>query len=769
MSIRTKITLMGVLLPIISVVIVLSLIMIQRQNLSTKLRKTLDSQVNEELALLARDVYLLCRTENDAVLNTLQADLGVSRDILQRAGTVSLSRQAVSWDAKNQVTGETAPVTLPRLLVGETWLGQATDANTHVPIVDDTVRLTGAACTLFQRMNEKGDMLRIATSVLGKDGSRAIGTFIPSVNVDGSPNAVIATVLSGKTFQGRAFVVDSWYITAYEPILDEKGSVIGMLFVGVKQQNLKTLISSIGAIKIGKSGYAYVLQGTGVGRGSYIVSKDGKRDGENIWEKKDTTGRFFIQEMIKEALSRQNGDASIVTYPWKNPEDPAPRSKVVAVTYYAPWDWVIGVGAYQDETAAAAKDALNALSQLVWITLIAGLFVTLFASILAVVLGRSMARPISSMVDAAQQMAEGDLSHTVTANSRDEMGRLGNAFNHMTTRLNAMIRQVLDSSGQVAASSRQLSASSKSLAEGAQTQASTLEETAASMEELTTSVDQVSAHAQSQAAAVAEGSRIMEAVQKAIEDVTQNMAEISRLADGSVEDAQKGAQAVNEVTKGIKLIAESSEKIGGIVTVISDIAEQTNLLALNAAIEAARAGEHGRGFAVVADEVSKLADRSSSSTREIEALIRESVENVGRGVQMAAGSQGAMEQIRSASQKVKIMIADLTGSMSRQVGAIKELANALGTVSEMSQSISAATAEQSTNAKQVAKAVESVNELTQAAASSAEQMSSSTIQLSDMAVELQKMTAQFKIETNGGGSSAVVVRAESASKEASAP
>ncbi len=216
----------------------------------------------------------------------------------------------------------------------------------------------------------------------------------------------------------------------------------------------------------------------------------------------------------------------------------------------------------------------------------------------------------------------------------------------------------------------------------------------------------------------------MAQVQKSIDDISHSLTEISGLAVRSVENAQDGARAVTEVVQGISAIAESSEKIGGIVSVIADIADQTNLLALNAAIEAARAGDHGRGFAVVAEEVSKLADRSSSSTKEIEALIRESVKNVTKGVETANTSQGAMEQIRGASQKVKDMIALLTVSVQQQVGAVKELTAALSNVNEMSQSIMAATEQQSANAKQVAKAVEGVNELTQSAASSAEEMSS---------------------------------------------
>jgi methyl-accepting chemotaxis protein len=254
----------------------------------------------------------------------------------------------------------------------------------------------------------------------------------------------------------------------------------------------------------------------------------------------------------------------------------------------------------------------------------------------------------------------------------------------------------------------------------------------------------VAESADAQATAVAQGSASMEQVHRSMDEVSHSLKDISSLASASVDSAVEGAQAVAEVAAGIGEIAVSSEKIGGILGVIADIADQTNLLALNASIEAARAGEHGRGFAVVAQEVSKLADRSSSSTKEIEALIKESAKNVARGVDVARCSQTAMEHIRDSSRKVKGMIEALSASMDQQVAAVTALTRTLSRVNEMSQGISAATAEQSTSARQVSTAVENVNDLTQQAASAAEEMSASTQQLSMMARELQTLMAQFR-------------------------
>jgi methyl-accepting chemotaxis protein len=368
----------------------------------------------------------------------------------------------------------------------------------------------------------------------------------------------------------------------------------------------------------------------------------------------------------------------------------------------------------------------------------------LLGILLAIFLTRGITIPVRKAVSFAGLLSDCDFSGTLDISQKDEMGHLAASLNDIAVRMRAMCGSIQDSAEQVSASSEQIAASAQVLANGSQSQASALEETSAAMEELAASVEQVAGHAQAQAASGEQGSTAMSQVRTAVDDISRTLGGIATLAAQSVEKSVEGAQAVQKVVEAINRISTGSEKIAGIVTVISEIADQTNLLALNASIEAARAGEHGRGFAVVAQEVSKLADRSASSTKEIDSLIKESVQSVSQGVQIAQSSHAAMDQIRDASQQVKTMIEELSVSLGQQIEALKELVGAIESISEMSQNISAATGEQTTNAREVSKAVENVSELTQNTASAAEQMSASTEQLSGMAVQLRSLIAGFK-------------------------
>jgi methyl-accepting chemotaxis protein len=395
-------------------------------------KSTLNHTIEETTRLAYADLdyklkslYSLIASHQEVIEKDIKSALNVAREIVSHGGGFSTDEKTVSWDATNQFSLASSKQELPRMKLGSFWLGQVSDPNTPVPVVDRVQETVSVTCTVFQRMNVSGDMLRVATNVTKKDGTRAIGTFIPSVNPDGKANPVIAAVMRGETFTGRAYVVNNWFIAAYEPIRDAGNKIIGMLYVGIPIDSVKSLRQSILEIQVGKTGYAWVLDS----KGYYVISKDGKRDGEDISTAKDDDGNLFVMEMVNKAKVLKQ------KYPWKNIGEPKARMKVSRFVYFAPWDWTIGVGTYTDEFMDTAI-RLEASAKQSSITLLSVLIVSLVAAVLIwMIIAKRITRPIIMLTDAAEKMSMGDLSMKINTDSEDEIGTLAKAIKRMQNSL----------------------------------------------------------------------------------------------------------------------------------------------------------------------------------------------------------------------------------------------------------------------------------------------------------------------------------------------
>jgi methyl-accepting chemotaxis protein WspA len=513
-------------------------------------------------------------------------------------------------------------------MAGGVWLGQNRDLTIPTPIVDEVEKLVGVTCTIFQRMNDRGDMLRVATNVEDLEKKRAIGTYIPAVLPDGADNPVTAAVLKGQSYRGLAYVVNTWYLTAYEPITDKAGKIIGMLYVGEKLESVASLRKAIMEMKVGKIGYVGVIGGKGEHRGRYVISKDGARDGESIWDQKDMYGNNTVQTIVASALKQPKGEVFYHEYIWQNPGDPQPRKKVSSVIYFEPFDWVIVAGTYEDDFFGPIGHVHKMIQSQFIKLILAGLLIILVSVLLAVFLARRLTNPLELTTSLAQKIATGDIQKAreelagaqaaQIIQSGDETGELLSAFQAMTGNLDSLIGQVHRSGIQVTTSATEIAASARELE-------STVAQQAASTTQVTATSREISATADDLA-------QTMDKVNVSLND-TIGMAESGRKDLTQMEGAMRElVKATSSISSKLSVINDRANKISHVVTTINKISDQTNLLSLNAAIEAEKAGEFGRGFSVVAREISRLADQTAIATQDIERVVAEMQSSVATGV-----------------------------------------------------------------------------------------------------------------------------------------
>jgi methyl-accepting chemotaxis protein len=545
--------------------------------------------------------------------------------------------------------------------------------------VDDFRAMTAGVATVFVRSGS--DFVRISTSLTKQDGSRAIGTLLDHAH------PAYALLMAGQGYVGRAVLFDRAYMTQYTPVRDASGQVIAVLFVGFDYTDAqKAQFDNLKQFRLGKTGSLALLDE----KGKWLVPPAGVKD-------TDKAATALAE------LAKRPGVAEM----WNNSGD---DFYSVAMPFSGgPWNVI----------ATMPEEELRAVTWEVGVQLIIGsLLATLIAVAATIWMLRRKLKPLSDLVIQAEAMGAGDLSVRMTIASHDEIGQLARSFNQMGDALGNTVTHIRDAAQQVSGRAQVLSGLSSGAYEGMEQQSGEITSMAGAVEEFSATSLNIADNMGN------------------TERMARENAEQTRIGRTSMTEASSSLQQIAQALSGtatvINTLGQRSQEIGGIVGVITSIAEQTNLLALNAAIEAARAGEQGRGFAVVADEVRSLASRTRQATDEISSMIGSIQQETSNAIQTMEQGNRLMEEGLTRNAKVADALAHID-EQSRSAG-------------HQFAAISTATQEQSSTATLLSSNLQSIAMANSEQREVVSHLADTARELEGLAAELRQEVDRFRVD-----------------------
>ncbi|WP_036215477.1 methyl-accepting chemotaxis protein [Lysinibacillus sphaericus] len=562
-------------------------------------------------------------------------------------------------------------------------------------------------------------LLMIPLIILGYLSYQQSKSNLESVGKENLRNSVEMTIAMIEQFNQE---VEAGNLT-----LEEAQEKVKVAILGKKDNEGKRPINK--NIKLGENGYIFVVDQKGTSIAHPNI------EGNNVWDEQDDNGVKYMQEII----AKGNEGGGFVSYSWPLPNSDQLEDKGVYAETDPYWGWVIGASTYLADFNKPAESILKLTMIVIGVAIIIGILVIWqYAS--------SMVKPINRVVQAMERFAEGDLTQeSMSIRSKDEIGKLANAMNQMQSKLKDMIHNIAQASDLINTSSKELSQSANEVNMGAEQVAITMNELASGAEGQAHHSNELTSLMERFTADLRETNQYGEHIHQSSFEVLGLTNEGSQLMTSSNSQMKKIDSIVQNAVEKVKNLDAQAQEISKLVVVIKDIANQTNLLALNAAIEAARAGEHGKGFAVVADEVRKLAEQVGYSVNDITTIVA----NIQQDFDVVTSSlEDGYQEVKEGTTQIKATsetFTTISDSINDVVESVQLISKNLSKVTEDGQKMNSAIQEIAAVAEESAAGVEQTTATTEQTSSSMEVMAGKSAQLSTLAIELKTLVAQFKL------------------------